>query len=201
MKILFVLHFPPPVHGASMVGLQIKESKSVNEAFDCSYINLGTSITIEEIGKRRFVKLFRYLSILGQLLRAIIFNRPDLCYFSMTAKCTPFYKDASLALLAKLFGVKLIYHFHNKGVSLRQDKLVDDWLYRLVFKNSYVILLSEYLYPDVQKYVLKEQVYFCPNGIPDIELIQSKKEQRDTVEILFFRVSGACARPCHASTT
>jgi len=185
-KILFVLHYPPPIHGAAIVGLQIKESKVVNETFDCKYINLGTSITIEEIGGKNIVKLLRYFAILWQVFKNIIFNRPDLCYFSITAKGTPFYKDASLALLVKLFGIKLIYHFHNKGVSLRQDKYVDNLLYRLVFKNSYVILLSKYLYPDILKYVLKEQVYYCPNGIPDIEVRQIKKEGRNVVELLFL---------------
>lgn len=186
MKVLFVLHYPPPVHGAAAVGLQIKESKVINEAFDCTYINLGTSIAIEEIGKRKIVKLFRYLSIFYKIIRNILFNRPDLCYFSMTAKCAPFYKDASLALLIKLFGIKVIYHFHNKGVSLRQDHYIDDLLYRLIFKNSNVILLSKNLYPDIQKYVFKEHVYYCPNGIRDIEVKHSGKEKRKVIEILFL---------------
>lgn len=186
MKILFVLHYPPPVHGSSIVGLQIKESKLINDTFNCKYINLGTSKTINEIGGINMVKLLRYLTILWQLFKNIIFNRPDICYFSITSKGTPFYKDSSLALIVKLFGIKLIYHFHNKGVSLRQDKFLDDFLYKLVFKNSNVILLSKYLYYDIQKYVLKEHVYYCPNGIPDIEIRQIKKEGRTIVELLFL---------------
>jgi len=186
MKILFVLHYPPPVHGSAIVGLQIKESKILNKTFDCKYINLGTSITIEEIGKRSIVKLFRYFAILGQVLWNIIFNRPDLCYFTMTAKCTPFYKDATLALLVKLFGVKLIYHFHNKGVSLRQDKFFDDLLYKLVFKNTDVILLSKYLFTDFSKYVHNEHVYYCHNGIPDIVERLNIKEEGSIVELLFL---------------
>lgn len=186
MKILFVLHYPPPIHGAAAVGLQIKESKVINSTFDCEYINLGTSKTIEEIGKRRLVKIFRYAGILAQLFRSIIFNRPDLCYFSMTAKCTPFYKDASLALLVKLFGIKVVYHFHNKGVATRQDKYWDDFLYRLTFKNTDVILLSKKLYPDIQKYVDKKRVYYCPNGIEDVKVMQTARRDRNTVELLFL---------------
>ena len=186
MKILFVLHCPPPVHGSSIVGLQIKESKIINEAFSCKYINLGTSKTIEEIGKKRVVKFFRYLAILFQIFWNVILNRPDLCYFSITAKDFPFYKDASLALLVKAFGIRIIYHFHNKGVSLRKDKYVDDLLYRLTFKNSIFILLSKYLYPDIQKYVIKEHVYYCPNGMPDENVICNKKDESNVVELLFL---------------
>lgn len=186
MKILFLLHYPPPVHGSSMVGLQIKESKLVNKTFECRFINLGTSKTINEIGGKKVIKLFRYLSILGHLLKNILFHRPAICYFSINSKGAPFYKDSTLALVIKLFRIKLIYHFHNKGVSLRQDKFLDDLFYKLVFRNSSVILLSRYLYNDIQKYVHKEQVYYCPNGIPNIEVKQIKKEGRTNVELLFL---------------
>jgi len=186
MKILFILHYPPPIHGAAAIGLQIKESKLINTNFDCKYINLGTSRTIDEIGGKSLVKLFRYLSIIGQVLWQILFNRPDLCYLSITSKGVPFYKDATLVFLIKLFRIKVVYHFHNKGVSLRQNKYVDNLLYKFVFKNSYVILLSSKLYADIQKYVSKEQVYYCPNGIPDIEVKQHKKEETTVVKLLFL---------------
>jgi len=185
-KILFILHYPPPVHGAANVGLQIMHSEAINERFDCKYINLGTSRTIEEIGKQRIIKLFRYLAIFGQVLKSIVFNRPDLCYFSLTAKCLPFYKDASLALLVKLFHIKLIYHFHNKGVKDNQNSFFDDKLYKLVFKKSKVILLSEYLYPDIKKYVKKENVHYCPNGISDKKIVDLTEKKNETVRLLFL---------------
>ena len=186
MKILFVLHLPPPVHGAATVGLQIKNSTIVNEAFSCKYINLGTSVTIEEIGKRRFVKLLRFFVILWRVLKTVLLQRPDLCYFSMTSKCMPFYKDATLALLVKLLGVKIVYHFHNKGVSVNQDKFIDNLLYRMVFKGSEVILLSPHLYPDIQKYVRKEHVYYCPNGIKDIEHVKVSTGDDTSVRLFFL---------------
>lgn len=34
-KVLFILHMPPPVHGASMVGKYIHDSKIINNAFEC----------------------------------------------------------------------------------------------------------------------------------------------------------------------
>ena len=36
-RILFIMHMPPPVHGAAMVGKYIHDSRLVNEAFDCRY--------------------------------------------------------------------------------------------------------------------------------------------------------------------
>jgi len=186
MKILFVLHLPPPVHGSAAVGLQIKSSTVVNDAFDCKYINLGTSKTIEEIGKRSIIKIFRYGAIFLKVLWNIVFNRPDLCYFSLSSQFTPFYKDALLVILVKLLGIKTVYHFHNKGVILRQDNSIDNLLYKLVFRDSSVILLSKNLYPDIQKYVQEEQVYYCPNGIPNVEINLDRKGKKDLVELLFL---------------
>lgn len=188
-KILFILHIPPPVHGSSVIGMQIKNSTKINDEFDCLYVNLGTSVSIDEIGKRGFIKVFRFASIWFTVLRQLIIFRPGLCYFAITAKGSAFYKDASIVFLMKIFGVKLVYHFHNKGVSTRQDKWIDNLLYRFVFKNNDVILLSKYLYPDIQKYVPNERVHYCPNGIPDLEgdkLVSLKNEVKRTVEILFL---------------
>ena len=159
-KILFILHWPPPVHGSSVVGLQIKESKLINENFDSYYINLGTSISIDEIGKNSVNKIFRYVLIIWKVFRNLLFNRPALCYFAITAKGNGFYKDALVVLLIKIFRVKLIYHFHNKGVSTRQHQVLDHLLYRLVFKNAEAILLSKYLYSDVKSYFRKIKYIF-----------------------------------------
>ena len=42
-------------------------------------------------------------------------------------------------------------------------------LYRFVFKNTHVILLSRHLYYDIEAYVSQDHVYYCPNGIKDYE--------------------------------
>lgn len=187
-KVLFLLHWPPPVHGSSVVGLQIKESKIINANFDCYFINLGTSKSIEEIGKNPFNKVLRYVSILWKVLRYLITNHPDLCYLAITAKGVPFYKDTLVVLLVKLFRVKLIYHFHNKGVSTRHDKLIDNFLYRFVFKNSDVILLSKHLYSDIQTYIPKNKIHICPNGIAKFDQFTFIKDKRknDIIKILFL---------------
>ena len=50
-KVLFIAPLPPPVHGSAMVSQYIKDSRVVNEAFDCDFVNLSTSRSMEEIGK------------------------------------------------------------------------------------------------------------------------------------------------------
>ncbi|MBE0649538.1 MAG: glycosyltransferase family 4 protein [Bacteroidales bacterium] len=187
-KILFILHIPPPVHGSSMVGKLIKDSKIVNSSIDGHYINLGTSFTIDEIGKKAFIKSTRYFLIIVRVFMQLITFKPDLCYLAITAKGTAFFKDAIVALLIKLFRIKIVYHFHNKGVSAKQDKWVYNFMYRLVFKDAHAILLSKYLYPDIQKYFSKKRVYYCPNGIAESKFEKDQLEigSEKPVEILFL---------------
>lgn len=186
-RILFILHYPPPLHGSSVVGQCIKESFNINQSFECRYINLTTSHTIDEIGKRPFGKIGRYFYILWQVLTQLILFKPNLCYLAITAKGIGFYKDSFIVFLVKLFRVKLVYHFHNKGVKINQDKWLDNLIYRMVFKKSEVVLLSKYLYPDIQKYVPETRVHYCPNGIPDIQIPNNKSQiPKSKVEILFL---------------
>lgn len=188
-KILFILHIPPPVHGSSMIGNYIKVSDVINKSFNARYINLGTSLTIDEIGKNPLKKTGRYFFILWQVLVQLIRFKPHLCYLAITAKGTAFFKDTAIAFLAKLFGVNLVYHFHNKGVETYQQNRIYNFLYKSVFHEVEVILLSKFLYPDVQKYLPESRVYYCPNGIPYIQQ-QAKNSaissDNKKVELLFL---------------
>ena len=186
-KILFILHLPPPLHGAGKVGLMLKESEVINDSFNSKYVNLSLSRSLLEIGKKPIVKILRYFVILYKCLHNLILFKPDVCYFTLSTKGSGLYKDVPLILLVKLFRVKLLYHLHNKGVSNRSDVMLDDFLYRLVFHNSFVILLSKNLYKDVDKYVQPEQVFYCPNGIPKSDLKNTNRNKdRKIFNILFL---------------
>jgi glycosyltransferase involved in cell wall biosynthesis len=169
MKILFILHYPPPVHGSAVVGAIIKNSAVIRNRFDCRFVNLSLSESIDEIDKKSPGKVFRYFKILLKTFNFLIFFRPDLCYITPSSKGPGFYKDSVVILLVKLLCRKVVYHFHNKGVIHRQDKFFDDRLYRIVFRNAAVILLSDLLYSDVKKYVSPKKVFYCSNGIPPLE--------------------------------
>jgi len=185
-KILFILHTPPPIHGSSVMGGIIKNSKIINELYDCVFINLSTSITISETGKKGIVKYLRYISILVKVIIQVVFNRPNICYLSLTSKGLAFYKDFIIILIIKLFSINIVYHFHNKGVKTRQDYCFDDMLYRFAFNNADVILLSRYLYPDIQKYKSINSIYYCPNGVRSGGNCINIHENTKIVNILFL---------------
>ncbi|SUB96678.1 D-inositol-3-phosphate glycosyltransferase [Segatella buccae] len=165
--ILFILHLPPPVHGAAMMGKYIHDSKLINDSFNCHYIDLTTAKDLGDIGHFRIGKIGEFISLLRKIRKAIHELNPELIYVTPNAKAPAFYKDFIVVQMIKSMGCRVVLHYHNKGVSTRQDRWFDNKLYRRFFKGVKVILLAEALYPDVQKYVKREDIYICPNGIPD----------------------------------
>ena len=179
-KILFLLHLPPPVHGSSMVGASIRNSTVVNQTFDCRYINLLLSRTIGETGNAGWRKAMRLPAIFMRLLWYLLFYRPHTVYFALTATGAAFYRDVALVALLRLFGIKPLYHLHNKGFAAFGKSKLNNILYRFVFRNAKVMLLSKHLYADVSAYVKWEDVYICPNGIGENR--EKSKEQRVKTE-------------------
>lgn len=172
-KILFILHLPPPMHGAALVGNLIKNNALLNKNFRSDYINLSASNNLNEIGKFGIFKLFRIFKVQCSVLKKLIFNRYDLCYVTLTSSGLGFYKDAVIVLLVKLFRIKIVFHFHNKGVSKHKINYLNNFLYSFVFKNTNSILLSDYLYYDLQSYVKHSNIHICHNGIMPLNQINS----------------------------
>lgn len=185
-KLLCILHIPPPVTGAGMVGKFIKESKIINASFDADYLNLSSSFSLDSIGKGGFGKMFAILKIFFKTIKALLTHNYDLCYMTLTASGPGFYKDFLIVLILKVFNKKIVFHFHNKGIRDNSGNAFNRMLYRFVFRNTQSILLSPELYPDIAAYVKKENLYFCPNGIPDITPVTREFTNIDSVCRFFF---------------
>lgn len=166
-EILFLLHLPPPVHGSSVMGKQIRESTRVNDAFSCRYLNLLASRQIQSSGKLTLGKLIGFFSTAVSLLRMLIQRRPDAAYLALTTTGIALLRDAVLISVLRLAGIPRVYHLHNKGVSRHGQHALYSRIYRLVFQDASVVVLSRHLQSDISAFVSPERVYVCPNGIAD----------------------------------
>lgn len=173
-KILFIMHMPPPVHGAAMMGKYIYDSQTINQTFDCRFLNLTLAKNLQDIGRGGIRKFMNFIQQLWNIRREVKTFQPNLCYVTPNAKGGAFYKDFVVVMMLKAMKQKVVIHFHNKGVATRQHKFLDNFLYKNFFKNLKVILLAEPLYQDICKYVKRENVFICPNGIPTKEVIPPK---------------------------
>lgn len=183
---------PPPIHGASMVGKYIHDSKIVNDSFDCRYENMMLASNLEDIGKGGVKKVFNLVSQLKRFKSAIKDFQPDLVYITPNAAGGAFYKDFVVVQYVKRClkkyspNAQVVAHYHNKGVATRQDRWLDDFLYKKFFKNMKVILLANVLYDDIKKYVAKDNILICPNGIPESLQYEPTAERGNSVPQILF---------------
>ena len=185
-KILFILHLPPPIHGAAMMGKYIQESELVNSSFDCFCINLATAGSLSDIGHISLKKLLKYFFLLKHISHVVREIRPELVYITPNAGGKAFFKDFIVVQMLKSMGCKVIAHYHNKGVSVYQSKWVYNFFYKRFFSNLKVILLAENLYKDIAKYVKREDVYICPNGIPSSCKEEMEARRNNVIPHLLF---------------
>lgn len=175
-RILCITPLPPPVHGSAVISEQIRKSKVINEEFECDFINISASKSMHEIQSFTVSKIIRVLSIYINLLYKLLTRRYDLCYCAIACFGVPFIKDTPVVLLCKLFGRPVLIHQHNKGMSKYCTRKVYRLIYRWVYENTKVALLSWRLYDDVKFVVQKDQVVILPNGLPAIDMQQYSNE-------------------------
>ena len=189
-RILYLAPLPPPIHGSAMVSEQIRNSKVVNEAFAGDFVNISTSRKMCEIGKGglwlTLQKTIRFLVSFLKTLGLLLTHRYDLCYCAITCHGSGFLKDAPFVLLCKLFRRKILIHQHNRGMAKDVDRPIYRWLLPLVYRNTKVLLLSWYLYPDIERVVKRENIIVCPNGIKPIPYDECKRTANNIPHILFL---------------
>lgn len=167
-SILFIVQFPPPVHGSAMMCDYIRKSKLVNEEFDCDYVNLSTSREMSEIGRKPLLKLWRFLRSYLTVMVKLITHRYDLAYIANTCYGIGFLKDMPFIVLCKLACPQVVLHQHNQGARFYVNRWGYHWLMPWVYNGVKVILLSWNLYDDIKALSPKENILICPNGIEPI---------------------------------
>ena len=167
-KILFILHLPPPIHGAAVVGSIIQNSSLIRNTFNCRFINLATASGLNDIGKFKFSKIIRFRSLISRIKQEIRDFQPDLIYITPNSSGNAFYKDWITVQILKRTKIPVVAHFHNKGVSRNATNWLKTNLYHRFFRSLNVILLSQRLLPDIKRFVDPQRVYICHNGLPDM---------------------------------
>ncbi|MDD2200125.1 MAG: glycosyltransferase family 4 protein [Bacteroidales bacterium] len=182
-KVLFIMQLYPPIHGASTVGEQIKNSSIINDNFDCTFIRISTK-SIK--GKNNILtQIVNYFILYFRILYALIREKYDSIYIAPCASGLAFYKDYFICLLAKCFCKRVIYHFHNKGIA--NNKHLNKYVLKSYFKNIHVILSSKYLKYDIEPYVKDENVTYIPYGITNkIAVYLRDKPISNTPVIIYF---------------
>lgn len=186
-KILFLVQLPPPVHGVSMMNEITLSSVEIVKMFDTKVVSLNYTKEIKRIGKFSFKKVLSFLRIYKNIFRALIKFKPNMVYFTLTPTGNSFYRDVLIVMLLKLSKTKIVYHLHGKGIYKKtKNSKITKTIYKLVFKNTYVIHLSEILKKDIVLVNNKVKSFVIPNGINKLKHLNKKKSNGNTKKLLFL---------------
>jgi len=174
-RILFIVHLPPPVHGTTKVCQSIMESRQINEAFDCYYLNCSGSLSMDDVNRLSIRKLMRLFKASVSIVKQLVFRRYDLVYMTMDVSGFAFLKDSLHIVIAKLFQRKVVVHLHGRGFrEFRSRNRVLNGYCRLVFSGLRVIHLSSCLLHEIVDLVQPDKLFVVGNGVeggdePDYE--------------------------------
>ncbi len=172
MNILMIGPYPPPYGGIAVVVRNLMSS-CIKDRFNLKLlktapIKTGTSI-------ENFIRI----SIdLHAILKNMIFFRPEIVHIH-TSYDWGWPKHVSYAIIAKIFGCKVILHMHayHRGCRNEFPKV---WLKRLIFPPMFVFKIVDCIftlsdtYTNVIKKFTNKIVITIPNGI-DIEKFSNRK--------------------------
>lgn len=162
------MHMPPPVHGAAVVGQQIYESQLIRDAFDCSYINVSTSASLDDVGRFSIKKITRTFTFYRQVLNAVRRKQSDLVYFTPSTSGWAFYRDVITIRLLKHRKQNIVLHLHNKPTDAFLHKWYNRCFWKRFFTGVSAIFLGKALTQQFEEFMpLCKKVFICPNGMPD----------------------------------
>ena len=189
---LCLVHMPPPLYGVTAISQYVID-ECLKDFDPVWVISINSSKNIQSIGLVGVRKIYFVLKTTCRIIHSLIRQRFSFCYMTLTPTGIGFIKDCLFAVIVKAFRVKLVFHLHGKGVRDVINPLCK-WLYRIVFKNEFVILLAQSLYDDVKAYVPPENVYILPNGIAKICCEEKAECENESTVILcianMFRSKG-----------
>lgn len=174
---------PPPVHGSNLMNKAVVCSQILSNEFDFDVFPMSYNTNSKEIGRFQFRKVFQTIKNL-LVICTRSFRRYDLVYYSPAVKGFAFYRDLLLLLPLKMSGKNILIHLHGKGIEKAASRnRLEMLLYKLFFRNTSVICLSERLIYDI-KSVFSGPLYIVNNGIDEIEYPPRKR--MNSIPVILF---------------
>jgi glycosyltransferase involved in cell wall biosynthesis len=189
IRIIYLVHLPPPIHGVSIFNKNVTESSRINRGIETRIIRISFNKNIENVDKISFYKLLKYISLFFEIVISLIRYKPDKIYYSIPPTGSGLYKDIPIVAIMKLFKVNIIYHLHGKGIADEIKK--SNIAYRIhqwVYSNSTVIHLSKTLMKNeiIPLNLKNSKLEIVNNGIPYSVEKKTSNEFSETTQILFL---------------
>lgn len=188
IRLLLIVHLPPPKHGVSIVNEYAESLFRKNNNFEIATIPIRSNKKISNLNDINILKIFYSIKLIFIVLFKVIVFKPKKLYFTPTPKTPVFFRDIVIIIIAKLFKVKIYLHFHRQGLKkLIERNVFSRKLIHFTLKKCTLIHLTPYLIE--QEFITSNlnrhtNILFIPNPLvkPPIIIEALKKNN----QILFF---------------
>lgn len=170
IKLLLILHYSPPIHGASKVGDTILRSKLLKSNFDTKFIKIKSSENLESIGKFNFKKTIDTLGLFFKISFQLISFRPQKIYFTASPQGFAFYRDLFIVFPIKVYSVikkcEVFYHYHAKGIKEFTSKSrLNKKLTNFFVWNTNLIFISKMVLDELTGITTYKKKVLLKNGV------------------------------------
>jgi glycosyltransferase involved in cell wall biosynthesis len=196
-KVLYVLHYSPPTHGAAKVGDYIRSSQILDSAFTNKFIKIRSSTSITNIGKFGFLKVWYSIQLVFEVFFSLLFFRPNNIYYTTSSKGFAFFRDLIVVIIIKSYCLvkpsELFFHYHSSGteefVARSKFNLIAT---RFFVKGVSLILISKFSATGFKAIKSYKRIFFLNNGVKDnlletdFDNIIQKKLSKPRIKVLFL---------------
>jgi glycosyltransferase involved in cell wall biosynthesis len=168
-NILVIGQTPPPFHGQAVMIEKIVKAKYSGVCIH--HIRMDFSDNVDQVGKFALFKILRLFALLFKAYIILFRNRIDAIHYPPAGtNKNAIYRDIIILPLLRIWGKKLIFHFHPLGLSDVYKK--SGGLMKLAMRSAYFqpdlsIALSQYNAENI-KNLNSKKVVIIPNGIDDV---------------------------------
>ncbi|TDK42045.1 glycosyltransferase [Algoriphagus formosus] len=194
-KVLLILHYPPPIHGAGIMGDIIRKSERLKEEFHTRTIKIDSSVELHDIGRMSLKKVWLTLKFVIRVFWVVLAFRPNKVHYFSSSQGIAFYRDYLVSLSFKFLKVfndlSIYYHYQAKyRLTKNWEMTISKWY----FKNASIVVLSKELIEDFKVLPFWKKLSFyilpntCKNLVSDDEFKSSLffKNELDIVNFLYL---------------
>jgi glycosyltransferase involved in cell wall biosynthesis len=143
----------------------------------------------EEVGNVTILKAVKVPGLVLKLLRQLITDKPDICFYFISMGSISFLFDALLIALLRLFGVEYILYCHGKGFRKLERKSGPLMRYVVKFVLAQALsglVLGDRLKAGLNRHLPDRKLFILPNAIYDAKEPPKKSEVSRPVQILYL---------------
>ncbi|HUF52047.1 MAG TPA: glycosyltransferase family 4 protein [Longimicrobiales bacterium] len=160
---------PPPYHGGAVATALVLEA-GLGTQYRIVHLDTSDRRGIENLGRLDARNVWLGVSHALQLVRLLMWERPDLVYIPISQNTLALLRDATFLLPSLACRRRVVVHIHSGGFRDFHDaapRPLRSLIRFMLGRARRVIVLGERLRPMVQGLVAAERIAVLPNGVAD----------------------------------